>query len=142
MNKFISLNNPQEWLEEGSLQGKRYNRVKNHSISSNVYIDEKETYRIKRFGAIIPLLSGKIAKDPLQESRKISPYITLTHTRSSTLIKFANRGMDILLSYFWYFFGIFGSSWTIFGFHWYSRGNCIWFRKLGHFWPFCLLWQQ
>jgi len=52
------------------------------------------------FGAISPLLSGKITKDPLQESCKISPYIMLTHTRSSTSTVFASKGMDAL-PYFW-----------------------------------------
>ena len=136
--KFISLNNRQDWLEGESLQGQRYNRVKSHSKYMSMKMRKKEKYRKNMLEAISPILSGKITKDHLQESCKISPYIMLTHTRSSTSIIFANRGMNIL-PYFWYLKLVRWSSWTIFGFHLCSRGSCIWLRKLGHFWPFCQL---
>jgi len=58
---------------------------------------KKETYRKNMLEAISPILSGKITKDHLQESCKISPYIMLTHTRSSTSTIFAKRGMDTVL---------------------------------------------
>ena len=59
--------------------------------------NRKKNVRKSMLGAISPLISGKITKDPLQESCKISPYIMLTHTRSSTSTIFAKRGMDTVL---------------------------------------------